>query len=118
MCHGQILNHAIRKARKFRACTGCGKDIRPGTRYWMMAGKMDGEFYEENLCPICAAERRIEGDESSDGCLYTENGDTRRQMVHDDGWKETLTKLRAAWRRLCDSYAGRSDRTGAGGGSQ
>lgn len=107
MCHGQILSHAIRKARKDRICTGCRKTIRPGTRYWNFTGTLDGDFYNETLCPICAAERSIDVDESSGGCIYTQAGETRHQMLHEDGWKETLTNLRAAWRRLCDFYAAR-----------
>lgn len=103
MCHGQIIDHSIRKARKVHHCTGCGRDILPGRKYLRQVQKDGDSFDRFKECLTCVAIARVYQEEIRDGECYIrgEPRDHFRELLRmgDETIKGLLAKLRAARQR-------------------
>lgn len=98
MCHAQILSASIVRARKQHRCCLCARTITPGRRYRREAQVAEGDFAAHTYCRTCASEASALVAESSGDC-YWFSGDERAEL-RTRPWRETLSRLRAEWRRL------------------
>jgi len=116
MCHGQLLNDALRRARKEHRCDECGSPIPEGREYNAMAIAFEGSVENVKMCLYCSA-AAIELSEA--GECY-ESGWTR-DSLHDaarfGGWRALRARIRASMSRLRERFkkpadAGKEKRDG------
>lgn len=103
MCHGQLLNDALRHARKEHRCDECGGRIYAGREYHAQSVAFDGNIDAVKLCLLCSA-ASVEFSEA--GECY-EGGWTReylRDELRAGGWRALRAKLRGTINRIRDSY--------------
>lgn len=105
MCHGQMINSALLKARKQHRCSECRKVIRPGQLYERQAMADDGSVYSFKLCRRCLYALEVSyGDIYDDEvCLYPEAVEIwKRDYVEcgKNGWRGLLALLRIGRERF------------------
>jgi hypothetical protein len=92
MCHAQMLNDVIRKARKEHVCRGCKRSIARGEHYRYVASTVDGDFSAFALCAKCSAETE---DAEPGECWYADDLREGLQIrAQSNGWRETRAWLR------------------------
>lgn len=89
MCHGQLLDEAMRRARKAHRCYECGGDIDAGERYYEQVYLENrGDRPERTRYHIRCAGMLLEVAHETDGCFAI--GDARETLAEKskfDGWK-------------------------------
>lgn len=101
MCHGQLLNDALRRARKEHRCDECGSAIREGREYNAMAIAFEGSIDNVKLCLYCSA---ASTEFSEAGECYTAGWtrDSLYDAARFDGWRSLRRRLRDAMGRVMD----------------
>jgi uncharacterized protein with PIN domain len=105
MCHGQIIDQAIRKARKEHRCSYCGREIKPGEQYRRHV-QVDGrEMMTYKDCKECAVKGAVLWDEHGNDTCYMDTEEGLKETAQEMGWKAFRMKLRAMRERLFGSSA-------------
>ena len=95
MCHGQMIDDAIRKTRKAQRCDDCGCTIVPGRMYSRQVSVDHGEMGTWKGCKSCAGLNALLWDRHGEDMCYTSSArDDAREMAREDGWRKTLANLR------------------------
>lgn len=100
MCHGQIINQAIRKARKQHVCSNCGRKIEPGERYRrhvLVDGRAMMTFSD---CKECAIKGAVLWDEHGSDTCYMDTEEGLKETASEMGWKAFLARMRTMRARL------------------
>jgi len=109
MCHGQILEQAIRRARKAHKCDDCRTEIRPGERYERQAQVNDGDFVTYVMCRRCAIKNaafwELQGYDQ-DACYFDRNEALREDAR--GAWRSVLSVFRKARARMFKPHAARA----------
>ena len=97
MCHGQMIDAAIRKARIAHKCGECERRIGKGDLYERQCVKSDGEVYTVKTCKRCLYAMEMELNSITDGTFCLADGDVmewKREEANHGGWRELLAILR------------------------
>lgn len=103
MCHGQLLNDALRRARKEHHCDECGSPIPKGREYNAQAIAFEGSIDNVKLCLYCSA---ASTEFSEAGECYTAGWtrDSLYDAARFDGWKSLRARLRASMSRIRERF--------------
>jgi hypothetical protein len=88
MCHGQILDDSIRRARKPRRCEECGRTIEPGEKYrrFVYVASRGDPLEDTATCPTCSALGTALVNEGPDACwTLGEVRENLRELIRDGG---------------------------------
>lgn len=100
MCHGQMIDTAIRKARNPSWCDCCGRAIAVGERREVQTSVSPDGWAHWEGCRRCApALDLLYAESGPDACDF----DQRNAIIEgarERGWRETRRKLRALRDRL------------------
>lgn len=100
MCHGQVIDQAIRKARKEHKCSNCGRTILPGERYRRHV-QVDGrEMMTFSDCKECAVKGAVLWDIHGNDMCYVDAETAAQEEAKEQGWKAMLARFRAMKVRL------------------
>lgn len=94
MCHGQIINEAIRRARKQHRCDYCGKPIPIGKGYHIQVIARDGLLDTWRTHRVCEAIIKATDPYDFDGCMVGDPRDHAREVAKHMGWRSLLEKAR------------------------
>lgn len=93
MCHGQLLDSAIRQARKRYQCVFCYGPISPGEQHSTFVFADDGTVFTQRQCLRCAAYLRESDVLDDDGCV-SDLREGVRGYAAGVGWKAFLGAVR------------------------
>lgn len=98
MCHGQILNEQLRKARKLHECRSCTRPIPPGQEYVSRVWSFDGSLGYAKFCKTCFAKHEVMQDADGDSCrpFVVEDDSPTKDIASYLGWKTMRAKMKAA----------------------
>lgn len=97
MCHGQMIDWELRKARKEHRCDQCRKMIGKGALYERQCMKGDGYIYTFKVCRKCLYALELESRSITDGDGCIMEGavlEWKREEATHSGWKKLLATLR------------------------
>lgn len=60
-----VFSCLLVKARKVHRCYECQREICPGSRYYRISGKWDGEFDTFSICRWCESVRDLWGQDKT-----------------------------------------------------
>jgi hypothetical protein len=110
MCHGQLLDNAIRKARKAHRCTGCSREIKAGERYQRQAIAEDGSVRTWIGCEECSIETEAVYQllNHDDACETRDPRDALREEARGGGWRAVRAAMRKAKNKLFGTRGGKT----------
>ena len=99
MCHGRMIDLAIRKARIAHRCSACSNQIYPGQFYKRQVVAEDGTVNTFKMCKRCLYAMEVKGSEITEGtyCLTHEdipNWKDEMSRPCNGGWRSLLATLR------------------------
>lgn len=96
MCHGQLLDHAMRKARKPHRCDSCNRTIIPGEVYERQLQRDDNTVITWKGCRDCSVKNRVMWQLHGIDACYTDPQSSAPEDARDAGWREYRKLLRGA----------------------